>query len=929
MKSFFLLLICLAAGFEQNELPLKTYIAFDDSIAADSIMPEQFKPCEYANVFSEKGTVWLETDLPTNISSNDREVLYFTPEVFFTAEVFFKDYTGHWLFIGRTGSGVPRQKKSLGARYNAISLIPVLKKRAAEYRELAVVPTGRPITLRIRLKASRPAPIGAFVMSFNKFTLAGELITFYISVAFSACIIALVYVFFNSLLFKERGSIFFALIFGFLAVHIFIANGICFGRILNTPSLNHYLYKANYIFICLIIICVIIILQKINLPVRHNFSPVIRTAFDMIPIINTVIISIGILYFILNIPDRLGTPIIFSAMFIALAVFTAQTNFTMLYNPTVQSKICINMLISVYMLAVQQFFHLLRFSEESSYIFKFFDYDLDFPEFISALLLGTASLIYIHGKTRNNLAFLQINTESARQQTAASSKLSYVYSNLSQMLLNPLQLFSSVFTRLGRNMDSGTFVQIKENIVFSQEIINALYLLAYYENHDFVQKINGEPINLHDFIFSAMKNSVADFHLNDCIPDIKETFPPDTLVTSDKDLMSVLLHFVLQAALKQVNPGTPVFVSIDYMNHTLIYSVHFYSEPILHSDLKCVLDLQGLERDGENDDGHFKSVIEKWGIYLYVVRRILKIFNGSIQISPDSSGNTITLRVAVPPVDFNSEGFRNFIEAGKENFTGGGHGDVSANGASALESQPPLYNETVYILEENTAIRNMLAKEFQPFFRTVLFSTGTAFCDELDSVKADVILCSNSLPGKNALELLKERDKFGNIPFMVTANFISPKNITQLLQMGATDVIQKPFNIDHLLLRISNIMTEKRINSLSVIENISKILKQEIFSTQDIREEPETVEKQSVHEQPRRVSARKKNIERRAQSAWFASAGLTKKEIMIAQCIAEGKSDKEIAIELDISPGTVAVHNKKIFKKLDIHKRNELSAPKK
>ena len=478
-------------------------------------------------------------------------------------------------------------------------------------------------------------------------------------------------------------------------------------------------------------------------------------------------------------------------------------------------------------------------------------------------------------------------------------------------------------------MDSGTFVQIKENIVFSQEIINALYLLAYYENHDFVQKINGEPINLHDFIFSAMKNSVADFHLNDCIPDIKETFPPDTLVTADKDLMSVLLHFVLQAALKQVNPGTPVFVSIDYMNHTLIYSVHFYSEPILHSDLKCVLDLQGLEWDGENDDGHFKSVIEKWGIYLYVVRRILKIFNGSIQISPDSSGNTITLRVAVPPVDFNSEGFRNFIEAGRENFTGGGQGDVSENGADALESQPPLYNETVYILEENTAIRNMLAKEFQPFFRTVLFSTGTAFCDELDSVKADVILCSNSLPGKNALELLKERDKFGNIPFMVTANFISPKNITQLLQMGATDVIQKPFNIDHLLLRISNIMTEKRINSLSVIENISKILKQEIFSTQDIREEPETVEKQSVHEQPRRVSARKKNIERRAQSAWFASAGLTKKEIMIAQCIAEGKSDKEIAIELDISPGTVAVHNKKIFKKLDIHKRNELSAPKK
>ena len=111
MKSFFLLLICLAAGFEQKELPLKTYIAPDDSISADDIMQEQFKPCEYVNVFSEKGTVWLETDLPGNSSSYNQEVLYFTPELFFTAEVFFKDSTGRWLFIGSTGSGVPQQKK--------------------------------------------------------------------------------------------------------------------------------------------------------------------------------------------------------------------------------------------------------------------------------------------------------------------------------------------------------------------------------------------------------------------------------------------------------------------------------------------------------------------------------------------------------------------------------------------------------------------------------------------------------------------------------------------------------------------------------------------------------------------------------------------------------------------------------------------------
>ena len=59
--------------------------------------------------------------------------------------------------------------------------------------------------------------------------------------------------------------------------------------------------------------------------------------------------------------------------------------------------------------------------------------------------------------------------------------------------------------------------------------------------------------------------------------------------------------------------------------------------------------------------------------------------------------------------------------------------------------------------------------------------------------------------------------------------------------------------------------------------------------------------------------------------ARFDSANLTKTEIKIAEKIALGKSDKEIAKELQISPSTVAVHNKKIFKKLNIHSRKELS----
>ena len=54
------------------------------------------------------------------------------------------------------------------------------------------------------------------------------------------------------------------------------------------------------------------------------------------------------------------------------------------------------------------------------------------------------------------------------------------------------------------------------------------------------------------------------------------------------------------------------------------------------------------------------------------------------------------------------------------------------------------------------------------------------------------------------------------------------------------------------------------------------------------------------------------------------SAGLTPREIEILQLIVEGKSNKEIAAQLDLSVNTVAVHRANIMDRLGIHKTAEL-----
>jgi DNA-binding NarL/FixJ family response regulator len=54
------------------------------------------------------------------------------------------------------------------------------------------------------------------------------------------------------------------------------------------------------------------------------------------------------------------------------------------------------------------------------------------------------------------------------------------------------------------------------------------------------------------------------------------------------------------------------------------------------------------------------------------------------------------------------------------------------------------------------------------------------------------------------------------------------------------------------------------------------------------------------------------------------NAGLTRREMEILQLICDGKSNKEIATQLDLSANTVAVHRANIMDALGIHKTAEL-----
>jgi DNA-binding CsgD family transcriptional regulator len=54
-----------------------------------------------------------------------------------------------------------------------------------------------------------------------------------------------------------------------------------------------------------------------------------------------------------------------------------------------------------------------------------------------------------------------------------------------------------------------------------------------------------------------------------------------------------------------------------------------------------------------------------------------------------------------------------------------------------------------------------------------------------------------------------------------------------------------------------------------------------------------------------------------------AALGISARELTVLQALAAGRSNKEIAIELDLSPNTIKTHVAKLFEKLDAKRRTD------
>lgn len=166
---------------------------------------------------------------------------------------------------------------------------------------------------------------------------------------------------------------------------------------------------------------------------------------------------------------------------------------------------------------------------------------------------------------------------------------------------------------------------------------------------------------------------------------------------------------------------------------------------------------------------------------------------------------------------------------------------------------------------------------------------GSEAIELVDKLLPDIVLMDISMPKTNGLEATRLiKDQYPQVKVLILTQHDNREYIAPALGAGAAGYVLK------------------RSGRREMLNAIRQVHEQGAFLTGNITQEV-------LQEYAQNGRKNKENEQH-----------LTERERQVLQLIAEGNSNKEIALELGISPKTVSVHRTNIMSKLDVQNTVEL-----
>ena len=120
----------------------------------------------------------------------------------------------------------------------------------------------------------------------------------------------------------------------------------------------------------------------------------------------------------------------------------------------------------------------------------------------------------------------------------------------------------------------------------------------------------------------------------------------------------------------------------------------------------------------------------------------------------------------------------------------------------------------ILVVDDDDSFRRMIRDVLQQTgFECEVASSGDEALRVLNTSHIDVVIADIHMPGISGIELTKQVKNRYNADVIVLTGFVEDFRYEQIVEIGASDFIQKPVGIDELLVRIKRVVRERTLMS--------------------------------------------------------------------------------------------------------------------
>lgn len=414
------------------------------------------------------------------------------------------------------------------------------------------------------------------------------------------------------------------------------------------------------------------------------------------------------------------------------------------------------------------------------------------------VILGTSIFLILKWWARQ----LVIMKEAEQLRNLDSMK-SRFFANISHELRTPITL---ILAPLEQFIKKNTLSEKQEQQLLSIQsngknllnLVNEILDLSKLEAGKL--KLNTTPVRIPQFIERIVANFESAALFQEMEYQFKSFLPKDIVADFDKPKLESIFNNLLINALKFTPKNGTIQVVLTQAENHLLIQVKDSGRGIPEDDLPYIFDR--YFQSSNNLEGGT-------GIGLALTQELVELMGGTITV--DSSMGEGTVFKLNLPISYSNEIMTEdeseIVPASKR------------IGIYEAMETPLVKKETILLVEDNLSLQRFVKSILIPFYNVKIVSNGKEALNQLEGSQGikplvpNLILSDVMMPemdGFTFLDKVKASDKFCSIPFVLLTARADMKDKLHGLRIGVDDYMTKPFEVEELLLRIRNLLSNAK-----------------------------------------------------------------------------------------------------------------------